>query len=61
MIGQFETQMSKICGSKGQTITGTLTMPGKDKERGQISIRAVSEAEASVNPGLQPSPHPQPV
>jgi hypothetical protein len=61
MIGIFETTMAKICGSKGQIVEGIFTMPDKEKERGKISIRAVTAGEGEANPGKNPPKHPEPV
>ena len=60
MIGVFETSMGEICGKKGQTVSGDLHKPDKDKFRGQITIRAVSNSEAEANPGLVPAAQPKP-
>ena len=54
LIGVFESSMGEICGKKGQTISGILKKPEKDKSRGNITIRAVSLGESEANPGLKP-------
>ncbi|CAI2365779.1 unnamed protein product [Moneuplotes crassus] len=46
-IGNFETTIGKIMGSVKNSLTGELTMPGKTKSRGVITICA--EKVSSIN------------
>jgi hypothetical protein len=53
IIGHVETTMANIMGSRGQTFTADLTMPGKEVSRGKIIVRAESLNHSNKEVSLQ--------